>query len=106
MAFRLLWRMSRDSTWLNDTSWPLIKASADFFSSRVVPIQVPPTPPPPGWKDSTCMQKLLRDCNSTGGDGADSCKSCAKIVRLQSGSNCSREDLHHFNSVVCSPLNR
>eukprot|EP01043_Picozoa_sp_COSAG02_P088363 COSAG02_NODE_25489_length_657_cov_1.021505_2_plen_24_part_01 len=24
--------MSRDSTWLKDTAWPLIKASADFFS--------------------------------------------------------------------------
>ena len=54
MAFRLLWRMSRDSTWLKDTAWPLIKASADFFSSRVVP-QVPP---PLGWNTSTCMRKL------------------------------------------------
>jgi hypothetical protein len=106
MAFRLLWRMSRDSTWLKNTAWPLIKASADFFSSRVVPVHVLPPPPPPGWKTSTCMQKLLRECNSTGGEGADSCKSCAKIVKLQSGSNCTHEDLHSFETVVCTPQDR
>ena len=100
MAFRLLWRSSRNSTWLNDTAWPLIKASADFFVSRVVPIQAPL---PPGWNTSTCIQKLVHECNITGGDGADTCISCAKIVQLQSGSNCSNEELHSFEHVVCTP---
>lgn len=103
MAFRLLWRMSRNSTWLRETAWPLIKASADFFVSRVVPIQAPTPPPPPRWNASACIRKLLHECNSTGGQGADTCKSCAKIVRLQSGSNCSHEDVHSFNRAVCAP---
>ena len=100
MAFRLLWRMSRNSTWLRHTAWPLIRASADFFVSRVVPIQAPL---PAGWNSSKCAQKLVRECNSAGGQGAATCENCAKIVRLQSGSNCSHEDVEKFARRYCTP---
>jgi hypothetical protein len=103
MAFRLLWRMSRNTTWLRSTAWPLIKASADFFASRVVPMLAPLPPLPARWNASACIQQLVHKCNSTGGQGADTCRSCTKIVRLQSGSNCSHEDCRSFERVVCTP---
>ena len=57
----------------------------------------------PGWNSSKCAQKLVRECNSVGGQGAATCENCAKIVRLQSGSNCSHEDVEKFARRYCTP---
>ena len=34
---KIYYRMSQNKTWLRESGWPLIRDSADFFASRVVP---------------------------------------------------------------------